>query len=175
MNAEDASTGQDLGRFRAAVRQLYAELDGAVAAYGPVCRLSGRCCRFLEYDHTLFISAPEAELLLAEAPPPVRALDDGATCPWQDEQGRCCAREARPLGCRVYFCDPAYQTHASALSEQFIARLKRLVEEHGLAWRYAPLHDHLRAARDEARFSSPSLPTLCSEHAPSDPGPGFLA
>ena len=92
------------------------QLDAAVARLGPVCRISGRCCRFREYGHTLFLSAPEADYLLSEAPAPVRPLDDGETCPWQDVRGRCTARDARPLGCRVYFCDPAYQDAAPELS-----------------------------------------------------------
>jgi Fe-S-cluster containining protein len=142
----------DPDRFREPLRLLYAELDATVARIGPVCRLSGRCCRFAEFDHTLFASAPEAALLLADAPAPARALDGGATCPWQDARGHCTARDARPLGCRVYYCDDSYQGHAVEVSEAFIARLKRLVEDLDLPWDYAPLHHHLRRARDEGRF-----------------------
>lgn len=129
--------------INAELRELYALLDAEVAERAPVCRISGRCCRFREYGHTLFVSAPEFDYLLAHAPTPVRPVDDGATCPWQDDAGRCSARNARPLGCRVYFCDPAYEGQAPELSERFIARLKRLAERHGLPWDYAPLHWHL--------------------------------
>ena len=52
--------------------------------HGPVCELSGRCCRFHEYGHTLFLPLPEAAVLIADAPPPGRDLDDGDSCPWQD-------------------------------------------------------------------------------------------
>ena len=142
----------DVGRFREPLRALYREVDGEVARLSPVCHLSGRCCRFEEYGHTLFLSSLEAELLLADAPPPSRPLDDGATCPWQDEKGRCGAREARPIGCRVYFCDPAFAPHAPDLSERFIGRLKRLAETLGLPWHYAPLHRHLRTAESSGRF-----------------------
>jgi Fe-S-cluster containining protein len=143
--------------YRARLCALYAELDEAVAALGPVCQLSGRCCRFNEYGHTLFVSSPEAELLLADAPRPSRPLDDGATCPWQDALGRCTARDARPLGCRVYFCDPDYQLHAPEVAERFITRLKRMVEELGLPWGYAPLHDHLRKASGEGRLPATAV------------------
>jgi hypothetical protein len=125
------------------LRELYGQLDAAVADLAPVCQISGRCCRFREYGHTLFLSAPETDYLLNEAPEPVRPLDGGDTCPWQDSHGRCTAREARPLGCRVYFCDPAYEEAGRRLSELFIDRLKRLAERHGLPWNYAPLHRHL--------------------------------
>jgi hypothetical protein len=140
---------------RAALHALYSALDDAVARLGPACALSGRCCRFAEYGHTLFVSAPEVDLLLDEAPPPSRPLDRGESCPWQDAAGRCTARGARPLGCRVYFCDPAYQPHAESLSEAFIGRLKRLVDAHGLSWNYAPLHRHLHQAESEGRFPPP--------------------
>jgi hypothetical protein len=146
------TSSDSLDRSRDALRALYADLDTEIEQLGPVCALSGRCCRFAEYGHTLFISTPEAALLLAEAPDPCRPLDGGATCPWQDSLGRCTAREARPLGCRVYFCDPAYQPMAPDLSEKFIARLKRLVEEHDLGWDYAPLHHHLRRVELEGNF-----------------------
>lgn len=136
----------DVDAFRGALLALYADLDAEVARRAPVCQLSGRCCRFKEYDHTLFLSAPELSVLLADAPAPSRPLDKGLTCPWQDAQGRCTAREARPLGCRVYFCDPKYEGQAEELSETFLARLKRLAEDFGLPWNYAPLHQHLRSA-----------------------------
>ena len=55
--------------LRRQVLQLYEEVDAAVAAAGPVCVASGRCCRFKEYGHTLFLSNLEAEVLLHDAPP----------------------------------------------------------------------------------------------------------
>jgi hypothetical protein len=129
---------------RASVRGLYEELDAEVANLGPVCRLSGLCCRFREYGHTLFVSTAEVLFLLESAPEPKRPLDHGETCPWQDSSGRCTARECRPLGCRVYHCDPSYEPSAHELSERYIARLKELTMNHGLPWNYAPLHHHLQ-------------------------------
>ena len=145
--------------FREELQAIYAELGAEIAALAPVCVASGRCCRFREYGHTLFLSAPETALLLADAPPPARALDEGESCPWQDQRGLCTAREARPLGCRVYFCDPSHQDHASALSEKYLRRLKRLVDAHGLSWSYAPLHVHLKAAADSGLFRDPPAST----------------
>ncbi|MDB5350226.1 MAG: hypothetical protein JWN86_1473 [Planctomycetota bacterium] len=137
---------RDGDRLRRELRVIYDDLAREVAEAGPVCELSGRCCRFAEYDHTLFLSAMEAEILTADAPPPSRPLDDGASCPWQDHAGRCTAREARPLGCRVYFCEPSYQERSHELSERFLSRLKCLANELNRSWGYAPLHQHLRAA-----------------------------
>lgn len=138
--------------IREPLLRIYADLDQAVSEAGPTCRLSGRCCRFEEYGHTLFLSAIEAAVLLADAPPPSRPLDDGEHCPWQDHRGHCTARNARPLGCRVYYCEESYQESAVALSERFLDRLKRLTDQLGLRWDYAPLHRHLRAALDDGRY-----------------------
>jgi len=138
---------------RGPLADLYRDLDRAVSELAPVCELSGRCCRFEEYGHTLFVSEVEAAVLIADAPAPVRPLDSGATCPWQDSKGRCVAREARPLGCRVYFCDPRYEDHAPTISERFLSRLKALCDARGWAWNYAPLHRHLAVADSEGELA----------------------
>src|SRR5438445_13524555 len=54
--------------MRRKVLELYADADREVAAAGAVCIASGRCCRFKEYGHTLFLSNLEAEVLLSAAP-----------------------------------------------------------------------------------------------------------
>jgi hypothetical protein len=146
-------------RARAELRALYAQLDAGVAQIGPVCELSGRCCRFREHGHTLFVSTPEFQLLLEGAPEPQRPVDRGETCPWQDSRGRCTARDYRPLGCRVYYCDPSFEHSAHELSERFIARLKQLADNHGLPWNYAPLHRHL----DEERVRGSHLAEVAAE------------
>jgi Fe-S-cluster containining protein len=156
MNGEGPSSAADdpgAGRPKAELRALYDQLDAEIAQLGPVCQLSGRCCRFGEHGHTLFVSALEIDLLVEQAPGPSRPLDGGETCPWQDSLGRCEARGARPLGCRIYYCDPAYQDAASELSERFIGRLKQLVDRHGLSWDYASLHRHLHEQRDRGRLA----------------------
>jgi Fe-S-cluster containining protein len=127
--------------LRRQVLELYQEVDRAVAAAGPVCVASGRCCRFKEYGHTLFVSSLEADVLLRAAPPyeqPVTA----EFCPFQKDN-LCTAREPRPLGCRVYYCDPHYQETGNALTEKYLRRLKELAEVYDIPWRYAPLHHYL--------------------------------
>ncbi len=130
--------------LRQRVLAIYAEADAAVAAAGPRCDASGRCCRFQEYGHTLFISNLEADVLLESAPPYAKPVS-GDFCPFQVEN-LCTAREPRPLGCRVYFCDSAYQETGTAISETFLRRLKDLAEAFGTGWRYAPLHYFLNEA-----------------------------
>ena len=128
------------------ILELYRQVDAEVAAAGPVCEASGRCCRFKEFGHRLYISNLEAEVLLAAAPAfekPVSA----DFCPFQKDS-LCTAREPRPLGCRIYFCDPAYQETSHAITEEYLVRLKELAVAHGLDWLYAPLHHFLNLAPD---------------------------
>lgn len=153
---QDSEKGLDL---RSSIHAIYRDLQSEIATLSPVCNLSGRCCRFKEWDHTLFLSAIEAEVLIEEAPPAIRELDEGATCPWQDQRGHCTAREARPLGCRVYFCDPSYEGKAEGLSENYLKRLKRLADEYKRPWSYAPLHVHLRDAERQGSWRGIAPPT----------------
>ncbi len=129
--------------LRRQILELYQEVDRDVAAAGPVCVASGRCCRFKEYGHTLFLSNLEAEVLLHDAPPYDPATVTADFCPFQ--QGNLCtARQPRPLGCRVYYCDPNYQDTCGAITEKYLRRLKEIADAHQVAWRYAPLHHFLR-------------------------------
>ena len=123
------------------VLEIYREADAAVAAAGPVCVASGRCCRFKEYGHKLFLSNLEADVLLAAAPPYQRPLS-ADFCPFQKDN-LCTAREPRPLACRVYFCDPNYQARSHEITETYLRRLKALAAEFDLDWQYAPLHHFL--------------------------------
>src|SRR5689334_23150726 len=132
--------------LRHRVLELYREVDAAVAAAGPVCVASGRCCRFKEYGHTLFVSNLEAEVLLANAPPYERPVSSDF-CPFQKDN-LCTAREPRPLGCRVYYCDPSYQETAGRITEKYLKRLKELADSQGIAWHYAPLHHFLNEPAD---------------------------
>ncbi len=126
---------------------IYKDLAADVDAAAPVCELSGRCCRFKEYGHTLFISRPEAELLLEPGLPPNAAIDE-AGCPFQVE-GLCTARDRRPMGCRVYFCDPSYAGVGEALTERYLLRLKQLHDETGTPWEYRPLHNFLLSVQED--------------------------
>src|SRR5260370_38201489 len=112
------------------VLQLYQEVAGEVAAAGPVCVASGRCCRFKEYGHVLFLSSLEADVLLASAPPYEQPVTPDF-CPFQKEH-LCTAREPRPLGCRVYYCDPSYQETANRTTEKNLHRPNDLAQDDDL-------------------------------------------
>jgi Fe-S-cluster containining protein len=138
-----------LTSLRDDVLAVYARVDAAIAVAKPRCEASGRCCRFTEYGHTLFLSQFEADILLETAPDydgPITR--DG--CPFQINN-LCTARHERPIGCRTYFCDPNFETGQQELTEWAVSELKRIAERHGAAWRYAPLHVFLNAALPRPR------------------------
>lgn len=126
---------------RSGLQTIYAEVDQQIAALGPRCDLSGRCCRFDEYGHRLYITQPEADLLLEQGLPP-NAQVTTAGCPFQINN-LCTARERRPLGCRVYFCDPHYEPLAPEITEEGIRKLKLLHQMEQIEWNYADLYLHL--------------------------------
>jgi hypothetical protein len=141
------------------VLEVYATADAAVAEAAPRCETSGRCCRFAEYGHTLFLSHFEAEILLETAPPYEKPVGrDG--CPFQ-VNNLCTARAERPLGCRIYFCDPNYEETGNRITEAALTRLKKLADEAGTGWRYAPLHVFLNESdRPTAPAAHSMTPTV---------------
>lgn len=143
--------------LRQQVLNLYREVDRAVHAAGPVCVASGRCCRFKEYGHVLFLSNLEADVLLAHAPS-YEAPVTPDYCPFQKDN-LCTAREPRPLACRIYYCDPNYQDTGNRITETYLGRLKELAREHDAEWHYAPLHHFLNAAPDTRPCRQP-LPVV---------------
>jgi Fe-S-cluster containining protein len=57
-----------------AVDEVYAELAAAIEIRNPICKTSGRCCRFEEFGHRLYVSTMElakfvGDLSLAEVLP----------------------------------------------------------------------------------------------------------
>jgi Fe-S-cluster containining protein len=123
--------------------ELYADLDRELAALAPKCELSGRCCDFPRSGLTLF--ATDLELQWLRARSPAGRSDDPALCPhWV--AGRCEARDGRPLGCRLYFCDASKAAQLEEVSLRYHARLKRIHDETGHPYRYGPFLPRVRAA-----------------------------
>jgi Fe-S-cluster containining protein len=128
--------------FKHQLQIFHQHADEVIAAHQPRCELSGRCCRFDEYGHTLFLARSEAEILLQDGIPPDSEIST-ASCPFQINN-LCTAREKRPLGCRTYFCDPEYQDAMPDVSEALIRELKTLHDQADVAWEYRPLVHYLR-------------------------------
>ena len=140
------------GDVDAALRRLYAELDREVAAHNPTCWISGKCCRFDAYGHRLYATGLEIAWLIRQLDATGRDRLDAAELPAMDgcpfQVDRLCSVHAdRPVGCRVYFCDPAAQHWQSETSERHLAALRALHDRHALPYAYM----EWRAALAEAR------------------------
>jgi Fe-S-cluster containining protein len=134
----------------AALEAIYRRLDTIVAQNGPRCDASGRCCRFDSYGHQMYVSTLEMEYFAhgmgltpvapddAQTNPPKRIAlpqlpSDG--CPWQ-VNGLCTARDVRPLGCRIYFCDPRHQAWQPEVYETLHREILQLHARVDLPYRY---------------------------------------
>lgn len=125
----------------------YADLDRELASIRPKCELSGRCCRFREFDHQLWTTGLELDYLLERHALPA-SIPDGA-CPYQ-AGGLCGVRERRMLGCRIFFCDPAFKDAMGPLYERYHARVKEIHRTHGIAYRYEEVLKALEARKMES-------------------------
>lgn len=132
------------GGLHAELAALYDRVEAEIAARKPRCELSGRCCDFPVSGHRLYSTDLESAFALAavggSAPPA-----PSGSCPWYVD-GLCRNRAGRPLGCRVYFCDPAWEGEMPAVYERYHAELRALHERHGLTYHYRLF---IEAARDE--------------------------
>ena len=139
-----------------AVRALYADVQCEVDARRPVCVVSGRCCRFEEFGHRLFVTTAELAAFMHALPAfPTRAGGDwdGTGCPFQSGK-MCSVHTIRPFGCRMFFCDSTSTDWQNETYERFHARLKRLHEELGVPYRYVEWRQALRELGLSGRFSS---------------------
>ncbi|MCA9254012.1 MAG: YkgJ family cysteine cluster protein [Phycisphaerales bacterium] len=118
------------------MRRFYADVDAAIADRAPVCTNRGLCCNFGAYDHDLFVTTIELAYFIAghgdawRSPPAHEKR-----CPYQID-GVCTAREHRPLGCRLFFCDASSTAWQHAEYEKRIARLKEMGAATGVEYRY---------------------------------------
>lgn len=119
---------------------VYEAITRAVDTRRPVCERSGRCCRFEEWGHRLYVTGLEAAYLLTRLDRPLtpdtiaRARQAGG-CPFQKAL-LCSVHGIRPLGCRVYYCDESAQEWQRELCERMLGEVKAIHDRHGLAYRY---------------------------------------
>ncbi len=128
---------------RVAVECVYQQLQDAIDLRRPVCVTSGRCCRFEEYGHRLYVTTMElAAFVASDVTAPGEW--DGRGCPFQVDR-LCTAHASRPFGCRVFFCDESSTEWQNEQYERHHARLKRMHEEMGVAYFYVEWRAALRA------------------------------
>jgi len=146
---------------RDAMQAFYIEADRLIAAHQPTCWNRGACCRFGEYGHRLYVTALEAAYYLAVQPGAVPPITADASPHAHD--GQCHARDCRPLGCRIFYCDPHAQHWQGPLTEQCLEELKRLHWELGVPYFYADWMTVLRAVESVSR---PSYGVTDQRHFP---------
>lgn len=110
------------------IERLYRSVQEEIDRRRPLCVVSGRCCRFEEYDHRLFVTTLE----LARFVHDTAAIEtpgnwDGTGCPFQRAK-LCTVHPIRPFGCRMFFCDATSAEWQNAAYERFHSELKRLHE-----------------------------------------------
>lgn len=130
---------------RRALQDLYARVDVLLAEHRPRCELSGRCCDFPSVDHELYATELETEYAVEAAGGRVPESPSG-TCPWFVD-GLCGLRDGRPLGCRLYFCDPDWSEPMTDAYERFHGELRALHERLDVPYRYGRFVDAAAARR----------------------------
>ena len=123
------------GEFLGELARVYRETDGDALLGSAVCDACGRCCRFDEAPHRLYVSTGELAILTRCPPPNVPAA---LRCAYQVGPA-CHARDARPLGCRVYFCRQNDSSLGEALYERQHHRIRGLHDRFALPYRYVEL------------------------------------
>jgi len=165
--------------FTAAMDQLYAALDGRIAARGPTCINRGLCCRFDSFGHQLFVTSAELAYFVARLNGGPQPPSSG-TCPFQIG-GVCTVRSARPAGCRIFFCEAVSQGWQPDETEAALVELRRLHERFDLPYAYGEWLEALRQlsetpeTRDAGAFDNPAAAfydggrSLNSEQSPRRP------
>lgn len=134
------------------LRAVYEQLDAEIAERGPTCWISGRCCQFDAYGHRLYVTGLEIAWFLRQLDAMSvqrlhsAALPEADGCPFQ-VKGLCGVHPVRPLGCRIFFCDPNAQDWQNPVYERYLTELRQLHEAHGLPYRYMEWRNGLAEAR----------------------------
>ncbi|MGD9689985.1 MAG: hypothetical protein AB7K52_10070 [Phycisphaerales bacterium] len=125
---------------------LFTLVADQISLRGPACWASGRCCNFEAFGHRLFVTGLEAAWVVRHA-----ALEHGAIeaararggCPYQREN-LCGIHDAKPLACRVFFCDRSAEEWQRTLMERLMIALRRLHDRHAVPYRYLEWREALR-------------------------------
>jgi Fe-S-cluster containining protein len=149
---------------RDGVARVYQELQREIDARKPICNTSGRCCRFEEFGHRLYVTTAELAAFVGEQGTRSKgqrgASDDwdGRGCPFQ-VGGLCGVHPIRPFGCRIYFCDATSTNWQNEQYERFHADLKRLHDTLSVPYFYV----EWRAAVADLEIASSAPPPTTSK------------
>jgi Fe-S-cluster containining protein len=131
------------------VTALYADVQREIDIRRPRCDVSGRCCRFEEYGHRLFVTTLEVAAFVASSTKPApQAVGNG--CPYQID-GLCSVHTIRPFGCRIFFCDASATDWQQEQYEEFHLRLRQMHEQMNVPYLYVEWLAALKAVNDSTR------------------------
>ena len=127
-------------RVGALMRELESQAQEQLHIHRPVCLASGKCCNFEQHGHSMWLTGLEVAWTLSQLPSAPTSSEVAASvrqgnCPFL-VQGMCGIHQARPLGCRAYFCDQAGQGWQEAMMESWLGRIRSLHVELEIAYRY---------------------------------------
>jgi len=129
-----------------AMRDFYEAADKVIVARGALCTNRGDCCRFGEFGHRLYVTTLEVVYFIARHTSRLPVTEDA--CPHAID-GTCHAREGRPLGCRVFYCDPKAQDWQGPLTEKMLSRLREMHTRLNVPYVYQDWLTILRRVADD--------------------------
>lgn len=159
----------------AAISNAHAAVASESVRGRPVCTASARCCDFGRAGHDLFVTGLEVAWTLdripAERAVSPRDVDNAAArgdCPFLIGESirRCGVHPARPVGCRVYFCDPTREAFVQDLAELGARRVREIHDAFGVPYVYAEWRGLLRCF---AEAGIAERPARSIEFEPRDP------
>lgn len=124
------------------VGRVYEWLGSQIKEHADLCGQCegcGKCCDFDNYDHRLFVTAPEVMYFKAKLGIDKLAEMAGGVCPY-NEGGKCSVYAHRFAVCRAFFCggDKDFQ---GELIEKAIRKFKDVSDRYGIEYRYGDLKD----------------------------------
>jgi Fe-S-cluster containining protein len=138
-----------------ALSQIYTDLSQEISLRKPLCIQSGKCCRFDEYGHRLYVTTielasflhqlstlhppqtqtPPTSLAQYNSLPQLTPKPDPSSCPFQQNK-LCTVHTIRPFGCRIFFCDPTSTDWQYQMYERFQTTLKQLHTDLSVPYTY---------------------------------------
>ena len=148
----------DRAEVRQAVGELYAQVQREIDQRRPRCEMSGRCCKFEEFGHRMYVTTIELAVFMHELKQRFSSDQirqnftawNGSGCPFQS--GKLCGVHLfRPFGCRIFFCDPTSTQWQQERYELFHAQLKDLHGTFDVPYTYIEWRNALQMLLTPAR------------------------
>lgn len=162
----------------AAISAAHAAVAEESSRGRPVCTASARCCDFGRVGHDLFVTGLEVAWTLDRIPPEraigerdVEAATKRGDCPFLvgDTIRRCGIHPARPVGCRVYFCDPTREAFVQDLAELGARHVREIHDAFGVPYVYAEWRGLLRCFAEAGIADRPASPIAFEPRDPFVP------